>query len=170
MMRRREIGGRGAIINNIFQKFANDEHLMRLLVYPYEDEDHQYIDCLSPELDDIVGSPEHHEYVQHHIKKVIKQSEINSIRTNKIFLHLGRKHNIYSNHMLSKQEVIVDVITHIDYENYDARMGDILDRVDKLLIDSELTMGKTDMSSPIPYEATNEYYRYQLKYLVWVRK
>lgn len=149
---------------------ANDEHLMRLLVYPYEDENFQYIDCLDPELEDIVGSVKHNEHIQTHIKKVIKQSEINSIRTSKIFIHLGRKHNIFGNHLLAKQELIVDVITHIDYENYDSRLSDISDRVDHLVIGSNLTMGRAEMSAPIPYEAMNEYYRYQLKYLVWVRK
>lgn len=170
MMSRRGVGGRGTIINKVLQTLAQDEHLMRLLVYPYQDENNEFIDCLDPDLPNIVGSDMHHEYIQHHFSKTLKQNDINLIKTSKIFIHLGRKHSIFNNHLLSKQELIVDVVTHIDFEDYDARLSDILDRVDQLLVHENITMGKADISTPIPYEAQREYYRYQLKYLVWVRK
>lgn len=170
MMNRKGVSGRGNVVDTLYKLFTNDDHLMRLLVHPYEDENHEPIDCLSPDMPSIVGSENHHELAREHVKKSIKQGDINIVRTNKVFIHLGRRYPIYGNHRLARQELIVDVISHVDYEEFDARLSDICDRIDSLIVREEITMGQADISSPIPYEASREYYRYQLKYFVWVNK
>lgn len=169
-MNRKAVSGRGAVVDTLYKKFTNDEHLMRLLAYPYEDEFNNPIDCLDPSLPSIVGSPDHHILARNHVSKNIKQNDINTVKTNKIFIHLGRRYPIYNNFLLARQELIIDIISHVDFEEFDSRLSDISDRVDALIVHEKITMGKADITAPIPYEAPREYYRYQLKYFVWATK
>ena len=166
----RRVNGRADVNNKIINILKNDEHLLRLLGYNYLSPDGEYQDVLEPHLDNIVGSPQHHIISSEHIVNTVKVDDIKSIKTCMVLVHLGKRRPVFSNHLLAKQEVLIDVLVHNEFQENDFRMDDICDRLDYLLVHERITMGKFEISTPIPVEAPKEYYRFQMKYVYWTSK
>lgn len=172
-MSNEEIPARGRVkmMNEMYQALKCDDHLMRLLYYPFKDEEGDYQNCLDKdELPDIVGSKEHEKIAQTHIIKTVKKDDIVAKKNCFILLHLGKRRPVFNNYLLVRQEVLIDVVVHDSYQNSDNRLDDICDRLDDLFIHERFGLGKVDISTPIPFEAPRGYYRYQLKYLLWMSK
>lgn len=166
----RRTNGRADVSNKIINILKNDEHMLRLLKYDYLDSFEEFQDVLSPSLPNIVGSSNHHRIASEHIVNTVKEDDIKSIKTCMIFIHLGKRRPVFSNYMLAKQEILIDILVHNDFQENDFRMDDICDRLDYLLVHERITMGKMEISTPIPMEAPKEYYRFQMKYTYWTSK
>lgn len=162
----RKINGRAATMNKVYQALANDEHMLRLLAYPYLDSNGNYQDCLKLP-DNIVDSSTHPKVTSEHIIRTAKLDEIETIQSCMLFLHQGKRKPVFGNKLLAKQEILVDVLVHNNFQEGDYRMDDICDRLDYLLVHENISMGKVDITTPIPMEAPKEYYRYQMKYNYW---
>ena len=158
------------LINKIYKTIKNDEQLMRFLHYGYKTSDGVYLDSLDPTRPDIVGSKSHNKIAQEHILKTIKQDDIVSAKDCFLLIHTGKRRSVFENYMLVKQEILIDVLVHNDYQNNDSRLDDICDRLNYLIVHERFGLGKADISTPIPFEAPRGYYRYQLKYLFWDSK
>lgn len=164
----REPAGRAVLTYRVLSKLQNDEQLLRLLYYPPEvirTDDGKYVsDVLDPALEDIVGSSKYHEVVNNHIIRTAKFDDITDKRTCLIFVHPGRRRPETFVSTLVKQELLIDVLVHNSYQEYDYRMDDICDRIDYLLVGEHVGMGSTELSNPLPMEAPKEYSRFQLRY------
>ena len=170
MTLKRRVNGRADVNNRIVNILRNYEHLLRLLNYNYLDEQGNPQDVLDPELPNISSSKNHIKVSTEHIVKVSKIDELKTVKTCMILIHLGKRRPVFSNYMLAKQEVLIDILVHGDFQEKDYRLDDICDRLDYLLIHEKISMGKFDISTPIPMEAPKEYYRYQMKYTYWTSK
>lgn len=168
-LKRRE-NGRAAVHNKVMNILGNDEHLLRLLHYDYLDSEGNYRDVIQEDLPDIVSSSKHSEIVNEHIVNTVKEDDIKSIKTCMLFLHAGKTRPVFGNYTLVKQELLIDILVHNDYQENDFRLDDICDRLNYLLIHERITMGKMDITTPIPMEAPKEYYRFQMKYVYWQSK
>lgn len=166
----RNSAGRAVTINRIVDRLKNDEHLMRLLHYPHKDKDGNYQDVLDEGFDDIVGSKDHGRIVRDHIIKTIQKDDIVSAKDCFILIHLGKRRPVFGNHLLARQEILIDVVVHNDYQDEDYRLDDICDRLDYLIVHERFGLGKVDISTPIPFEAPTGYYRFQMKYILWDSK
>lgn len=163
----RKSAGRAITVHKIYDALRKDEHLLRLLHYNYKDSSGNYVDVLSDEVDDIVGSKDYVKITKDHILKTTQKEEIVSVKDCFILIHLGKRRAVFGNYLLTKQEILIDVLVHGDYQEEDYRLDDICDRLDYLIVHERFGMGKTEISTPIPYEAPKGYDRFQLKYLLW---
>lgn len=163
----RRPSGRATLINNIFTVLKNDEQLLRLLHYNYKDQDGRYFDSLDESRPDLIGSSEYNSIVRNHILKTIKKDDIVSVKDCFLLIHSGKRRGVFENHLLAKQEILIDVVVHNDYQVDDSRLDDICDRLNYLIVHERFGLGKADISTPIPFEAPRGYYRYQMKYLFW---
>lgn len=170
MSLKRNMHGRAAVQNRVINTLKNDEHLLRLLHYNYLDSNGNYQDVIEGDLPNITESPEHDEIASEHIVNAVKEDDIKSIKTCMLFVHAGKTRPVFSNYMLVKQELLIDVLVHNSYQENDFRLDDICDRLNYLLIHERITMGKVDITTPIPMEAPKEYYRFQIKYVYWKSK
>lgn len=170
MSLKRRVNGRAVTTNKILNILRQDEHLLRLLEYNYLDSTGEIQDVLEDHLPNIVGSTQHSRIASEHIVNAVKEDDIKAIKTCMVLVHLGKRRPVFSNYMLAKQEVLIDILVHNSFQENDFRMDDICDRLDYLLVHERITMGKVEISTPIPMEAPKEYYRFQMKYTYWTSK
>ena len=163
----RRPSGRATLIDNVFTVLKNDEQLLRLLHYNYKDKDGIYLDSLDESRPDIIGSLDYNSIVRNHILKTIKKDDIVSVKDCFLLIHSGKRRGVFENHLLAKQEILIDIVVHNDYQVDDSRLDDICDRLNYLIVHERFGLGKADISTPIPFEAPRGYYRYQMKYLFW---
>lgn len=162
--------GRAVTTNRVLQILKNDEHLLRLLHLPYKDANGHYQDPLDETLPNIIGTPEQYKIGSENIINTIKLDEVSVVQECMVFVHQGKRRPVFGNKLLARQEILIDVLVHNDYQEYDYRLDDICDRLDYLLVHNRIVMGEIDISTPIPMEAPKEYYRYQMKYIYWDKK
>lgn len=170
MSLKRRKNGRADINNKILSILRNDEHLLRLLSYNYLDANGEFQDVLDSKLPNITDKPDYHIVAQEHVINAIKIDEIKAIKTCAVLVHLGKRRPVFANYMLAKQEVLIDILVPNDYQENDFRLDDICDRLDYLLVHEKISMGKFEISTPIPMEAPRQYYRFQMKYSYWTSK
>lgn len=119
-------------VMEIYKILANDEMLLRLLYYAPSNLGDDPLDSSKP---NILDKPieEKWQIIQDVIKSGIKQSELDSIPKCRLLIYPGNRRGSRNNYLLSNQDIVIDVITHITFDNVDFRCSWICDRVNELL-------------------------------------
>lgn len=86
-------------------------------------------------------------------------------KTNRICVYLGIRDMDRHKHKLSNQELYVDVLSHRNYHDRDARAYMICDRINQIISESRITgIGKIYFSRGFPISAPTGYIGYRLVY------
>ena len=157
---------RSNAFNELDQILRNDEKLMRLLHYSPVDEAGRYVNPYDENLPDILtkSNAERYRIEKAHLVKSVKVDTIVNTKTSIVYVHQGRRREVFGNRFLMRQEILVDVLVHNDYQTMDRRLAKICDRLDSLIVGTRLGLSETIAVNSIPMESPKEYYRYQLRY------
>lgn len=146
-----------------------DEVLLRYLHYPPEDLIKKQPHPLSSELPDIVvpddASPEDKramwDIIEKHMVMSIKVADIENSRICRIYIYYGKARPIFNNKRTIKQEIVIDVFTHQDYED-EMRLEMITDRLNTLLIDERpIGLGRMDYRNGYEFTAPKHHIAYR---------
>lgn len=165
-------------INAIREKLYMDEVLLRLLHYPPQDLRTGTPDPLSTSLPNIIASKDSDDEkiidmwdaIDNHIVTTKRITDLEKKPICRIYLYLGRARTIYGNGTRTlRQEVVVDVLCHQDYES-ELRMEVIGDQVSDLLYDRRVnwSIPVLDYSHGMDISAPNDYsgFRHIYTYVV----
>lgn len=152
-------------IMEVYKVLSSDEVLLRLLYYvPSGLGDNP----LAPDKPNILDKPieERWQIIQDVIKSGIKQKELDDVPKCRLLIYPGDRRGIRNNYLLSNQDIVIDVIAHVDFDNVDFRCSWICDRVNELLNNNSI-VGLSKMYFIDGGQITNlprEYVGYRLVY------
>jgi hypothetical protein len=149
-------------LKDIVTVFRNDETLLRLLYYPAEDLTTNTPDPLDISLQNILSMNEDMQWEirDEHIMLIPKGSDLEEKKLCRIFLYAGRRQST-GNYLAANQQVIVDILCHMNYEK-DLRSMRISDRINELLVAENVTgIGKMDYFNGSPISAPKDYIGFQ---------
>lgn len=155
------------MIQDIYQVLTGDETLLRLLYYKPVDALDDPLDPAKPNILDIADEVEKWNIINDCIATTPRVSDLDTSEKCRLLFYLGRRINT-DNYLFADQEIILDVLTHINFDGVDQRLSWICDRINELVFDKRLTgIGKIYFSGGgiIPNVPTN-YTGYKLMYLV----
>lgn len=148
-----------------------DEELMRLLVYKpqgYDEKLKQLTpDPLDSSLPDLLdGSKKSWDLLRDRIRKGDKRTDIDDDSKCILYLQEGRERPVFGNAFFVKQEVIIGVLVHEDFED-DWRMSRIRDRIYEILIHTVgvAGFGKLESNGGDPYDAPEGFRRMDYRFL-----
>lgn len=145
-------------LDNVFQVLINDEELMRLLWY--KPKRFTKVDPLDKSLPNVTEMNEYWDIVDERVLTVGKINDLEKKPICRLFITLGRRKPDNNNYYLAKQEIVISIFVHEEYE-WDMRLGGISDRITKLLALKEVAgMGKFDYVDGRPYAAPLQYLQY----------
>ena len=145
-------------LNNVFQILINDEQLMRLLWY--KPKRFTKVDPLDESLPNVTELDEYWDIVDERVLTVGKINDLEKKPLCRIFVTLGRRKPDSRSYYLAKQEIVISIFVHEEYE-WDMRLGGISDRITDLLSLKDITgMGKFDYAGGRPYDAPIQYVQY----------
>lgn len=119
-------------ISNVLNILWNDEELLRLLYYKPEDISKNRPDPLDPSLDNILDIDANWKIRKDLIATVHKSDDLINQKKNILYVYLGDRRPDYNSYLVAKQEVVIDIICHSDFEDMDFRSTRIGDRLNKL--------------------------------------
>lgn len=152
-------------LRDIVKLFRFDETLLRLLHYPPEDIAKNVKDPLSPTLPNVLEIDTTWSIRDKHIFLVPKADDLVTTPICRIYLYAGRRQpQTRGSFAVANQEVIVDILCHMDFEK-DLRSMRISDRINELLVMERVTgLGKMDYVDGRPISAPSGYVGYQHVY------
>lgn len=164
-------GSMREVVAGIYDILRSDEELMRLLVYPSESINIDILHPMDEDLANIVPKDKngkiifdelYWERVDKHIMLAEKSSNIEKEAIVRLYIYPGRRRPQHRNYLLSKQEVIIDVLMHESFAG-DMRLEWINDRINELLSLERVqgVLGMLDYAQGNPREAPIGYSRYQ---------
>lgn len=155
-------------IDNIYQALINDEELLRLLYYLPKSAKNP--SPLSDNLDNIIGSDKYWDIVDDRIMISEKTSDLIDREICRIYIASGRRRPVYNNYLMAKQEVIISVYTHLDFDA-DGRQEWIADRINELIALERISgIGMLDYVKGDPYVAPRQYKNYRHIYQFTIGK
>lgn len=163
------------LINKIYHILVTDEELMRLLSYlpkGYDNEGQFNLEPLDASLPNIVdtSSSEFWEIADKSIVLGEKTSNLENERICRLYIHEGRSRGEFFNHQLMKQEIIIDVYIHEDFDK-DLRISRINKRINTLIVLERLGgYGMLDYVAGNPREAPTHYRKFENIYRTSVNK
>ncbi|PAD85028.1 hypothetical protein CHH57_01580 [Niallia circulans] len=127
-------------ILNTFIHIRKDEDLLRLLTLKPENFAEGIPDPLSPTLPNIIDKPpeELSDIQNKHIMKSVKVDDLEPIKLCRLFIYPGRRTPERNNYATADQEIHIDILCHVDYENGDFRSSRITDRLNDLLVNAKV--------------------------------
>lgn len=151
---------------DIVQVFRHDEELLRLLHYEPENIAKKIPDPLDVSLPNILDIDDDWKIRDNVIKLVPKTSNLEEKPICRIYLYAGRRDGSTNNYLTAKQQIVVDVLCHTDFEQ-DIRSTRICDKVNDLLVHSRITgFGKIDYLEGTPISAPVDFIGYRNIYEV----
>lgn len=152
------------VVLDIYTILRTDEELMRLLVYPSENLGENIPHPMDYDLPDIVDedSELYWEQVDNHIQLKEKSTNIEDEALARLYIYPGRRRPYYTNYLMARQEIIIDVLVHESYLA-DMRLEWINDRLAELLALERLTgsIGMLDYTQGNGWQAPIGYSKYQ---------
>lgn len=124
-----------------------DEELLRLLYYPPADLANNIPDPLDDSLLNIndMSIEQQWDIRNDRIMLTPRTSDLESTPICRLLLYAGRRKPTNGNYLMAKQQFVIDVLCHNDFENKDIRSTRISDRLNKLLALQHITgIGKMD--------------------------
>jgi hypothetical protein len=147
-----------------FALFSSNEELLRLLYYkPTNFNDNP----LDPSKDNILDLPEEEkwEIINDVIKKTDKTSDLDTEQKCRLLFYSGVRDST-DNYLLASQDIIFDILVHIDaFDLVDDRLDWICDKVNDLISNEKVTgIGKAMFVHGNNIVAPKEYVGYRLIY------
>ncbi|PLR99644.1 hypothetical protein [Bacillus sp. T33-2] len=150
-------------LRDIVKVFRFDDILLRLLYYPPKDIAKGIKDPLDPSLANVLAIDIDWTIRDKRIMLVPKSEDLATSPLCRIYLYAGRR-SPSRNYHVAKQEVIVDILCHNDFEK-DLRSMRISDRVNELLVLEHVTgLGKIDYVNGGGINAPSAYVGYRHVY------
>lgn len=147
-------------IKDIVQVLRNDETLLRLLHYRPEDHYKKIPDPLDGLLEDILVIDTDWTIRDKVLKTAAKAEELEDKPLCRVYLYAGRRDKD-TNYLLANQQIIIDILCHIDFEK-DLRSMRISDRINELLVHERITgIGKVEYIQGSPIPVPNNYVGYR---------
>jgi hypothetical protein len=154
------------MIQDIYKVLVQDETLLRLLHYKPKD---ALDDPLDPSKPNILDMEEKSKWkiINDCVATTPQVSDLDTSEKCRILFYFGRRERT-DNYLFANQEIIFDVITHVDFDGVDQRLSWICDRVNELIFNKRLTgIGKIYFSGGgIMNNVPNNYTGYKLLYTV----
>lgn len=148
-------------MQDILRILRNDEELLRLLYYKPEDIGRKIPDPLDASLENILDKPieERWQIIDDVIFKTQKDDDLIDKEKCRLFVYFGRRESSKRNYQTASQEVTVDILCHVDFENGDMRLARISDKINDLFALRRVTgMGLTDYVFGTPLTRTPSQY------------
>lgn len=146
------------LLKSAYTELINDEKLLRLLFYPAD------TNPLDKELPNIKDKPEYEMWkiINKHILTSSKSRDLEEERICRLYLYTGRTGRSRRSMFTTRQEIVIDVFCHIDYER-DARSGQIDSRLSELLFRKHLDggIGEVDYGAGYEIAAPRDYEAYR---------
>ncbi|WP_299831222.1 hypothetical protein [uncultured Metabacillus sp.] len=150
-------------VNDIVKKFYHDDHLLRLLYYPPTNYS-TILDPLDPSLENVIDIDEEWSIRDERILLVPKTNDLEDNPLCRVYLYAGRR-TPTGNYQVAKQEIIVDIVCHSDFEK-DLRSMRISDRINELLFNERITgVGKIDYVGGGQISVPSNYVGYSHRYV-----
>ena len=149
---------------DIYKVLINDEILLRLLYYKPSDMND---DPLSLDKPNILDKPdvERWEIINNVIKRTEKTTDQDQTEKCRVLIYPGKRRGDGRNYMVSEQDVFIDVLVPIYYDEVDFRLSWICDRINELLFDKEITgLNKIKFNGGGLKNAPNGFIGYTLVY------
>ncbi len=151
---------------DIVHVFRNDEELLRLLHYKPEDIAKNIPDPLDPTLPNILDIDEDWSIRDKVLYLVPKSSDLEKEPICRIYLYAGRRERTSNNYMFANQEIIVDIVSHMNFEK-DLRSTRVSDRVNELLVNENITgVGKVLYEMGVPIGVPVDYVGFRHHYKI----
>lgn len=153
------------IKNSLFTILRQDEELLRLLYYfPQSSSRPDPLDPSLPNLTEL-DLGEYWDLVEERIMLAEKTSDLEELPLCRIYISLGRRRPIFNNYLLVRQEILISVYTHEDYES-DDRNDRISDRIKELISLEQVkgAIGKMEYAAGDPYVAPTGYKNFRHRY------
>lgn len=158
---------RKKLLINVFTLLRTNEELLRLLYHRPNS------DPLSDSHPNITGLPELEMWkiIDRHILTTSKSSDLEENRICRIYVYLGKTRPSFNNKFTTRQEVVIDVFCHLDYEK-EARMEMISDKLDEIMFRSRINggLGRVDYRNGYDFNAPRDYEAFRHIYEVGSRK
>lgn len=154
-------------IIDIVQVLRNDEELLRLLHYKPENYAKKNLDPLDSSLPNILDIDKDWSIRDKVLKLVPKSSDLENEPICRIYLYAGRRDGNSGNYKVAKQQIVVDVLCHMEYENGDIRSMRISDKINDLLVHENITgIGKIEYEDGLPIAAPVDYVGFRHYYQI----
>jgi hypothetical protein len=153
-------------INDIMKVLRFDETLLRLLHYPAENKAEGVLDPLDTKLPNLLDKPiqELWEIRDKHILSVPKSDDLENEPICRVVVYAGKRRPT-KNYLFADQEIIVDVLCHMDFEQADLRSMRISDQINELLCLERITgIGRIDYVNGGQMSCPNGYVGYRNVY------
>lgn len=134
-------------IQDILNVLWYDEELLRLLHYSPENIRERTPDPLDESLQNILDMSEGEQWgIREDVVYLTpKDDDLINDKKCRLFIYLGDRNPDRGNYLTAKQELIVDILCHVDFENGDMRAERIGDRLNQLFALEHITgFGKMD--------------------------
>jgi hypothetical protein len=152
-------------MKDIIKVLRNDEILLRLLCYPVKNYSENIPDPLDESLPNILDKDksELKEIREKRFLLVPKASDLVNNPICRLYIYAGNRNPDASYH-LANQEIVIDVLCHIDFEE-DLRSMKIGDRLNELLVREKITgIGKMNYVTGRQLPTVVDYVQYQHVY------
>ncbi len=126
---------------DVLKTFNTDEDLLRLLYYKPDDEDDSPLDPAKPNILTMEATARW-EIIKDVIKPSKTVADLDKTEKCRVLFYAGRRTgNQHGNYAIANQTVIIDILTHVSFDEVDMRNAWIVDQVNSLLHDQEVTGG-----------------------------
>lgn len=148
-------------VMSIGKVFNSDETLLRLLYYKASN----FNDSpLSPSKPDILSLPNKWDIIGQRIVSTQKVEDLSTNQICRILFYPGRRWKT-EKYLVADQEIVIDVLCHVTYDQMDYRLSWICDRVAELMFDERITgLNKMRYKEGGSITAPNGYIGYRLTY------
>lgn len=152
-----------SIINNVYDLLIEDENLLRLLYYPPQITMNDP-SPLDDELENLSDSKNRRywDIVDNHILLTSKSDDLEENSLCRIYVYSGKKRASNRNFKGSKQEIIVDVFVHFEYE-LEQRLEWITEILSDILMEKRVEggLGVIDYRNGYNFNAPKGYQAYR---------
>jgi hypothetical protein len=149
-------------LSDVYKALTSDEILLRLLYYlPSSPID----DPLSTDKPNILDMENRWDIIRDVIKPIEKTDDLENTPKCRLFVYPGNR-NSTGNYLLANQEIVFDILVHIDFQDMDLRLSRICDRINELVCNKKITgIGKVLFDSGGRIGAPANYIAYRLIYV-----
>lgn len=150
---------------DIIKYLKSDEELNRLLYYSPEDVGNDVLDPLDESLPNIMDMDLEvkSEIINKRIMKSSKYKDLENDKICRLYVYAGGRRPSNSNYASANQELVIDILSHSDFENADLRSLRISDKLNQMLSQSRLVgIGQMDFVGARQINAPYEYVGYQV--------
>lgn len=151
-------------ILEVYEAFANDEALLRLLYYPSNNLND---DPLDSKKDNILDMPNKWDIIKDVIKFTPNTDEFDGKKKCRVCFYAGKRTTDKKNDLSKNQEVIFDILVHRSFHEADLRMYKIAERINQILTKGKFSsFGKVKELDANPIgQVAEEYFGFRTPYL-----